>query len=106
MVPLLTGERKEIRVPSQDRRDAERQPLLVDSVGTNHCNGGVLASGSSRRDNGRLLTTLLILNYMVGTGVLNAPQVFEQSGVVPATLLYAVSGTIHRRAWVGLHRWW
>lgn len=100
-IPLLTGERREIRVPSTDddgerggggRHSSEREPLLLDLQGPVEGNGrggssggggpgvgtrAAFSAGSSRRDNGRVLTALLILNYMIGSGILNAPQVHD-----------------------------
>lgn len=101
-IPLLKGERREIRIPNDGNSGAneqpysERQPLLMRSGGGG--GGGaapaaaVFAAGSSRRDNTKVLTTLLVLNYMIGSGILNAPQVFEGSGIGPATILYIVAG--------------
>lgn len=85
---------------------SEREPLLLDSSSDDHHHhhsgvgggggGGVVAdafaAGSSRRDNSKVLTTLLVLNYMIGSGILNAPQVFEASGIALATILFIVSG--------------
>lgn len=93
--------------------DPEREPLLLSAGGSDdqvarnaHAkrtrsrwalyhsvgSGGAFAPGSSRRDNGKILTTLLTLNYMIGSGILNSAQVVEQSGVATATILYILSG--------------
>lgn len=100
-IPLLSGERREIRVPNEEPV-SEHQPLLLgsdDGGGGGRRRGGgglgevgAFGAGSSRRDNGKLITGTLILSYMCGSGILNAPQVFESSGVGPATILYIVSG--------------
>ncbi|CAM9489938.1 unnamed protein product, partial [Sphacelaria rigidula] len=47
--------------------------------------------GSRRTDNGRWVTVLLVLNYMIGSGILNTPQTFRDSGVVASTVLYIVA---------------
>ncbi|CAM9872708.1 unnamed protein product, partial [Laminaria digitata] len=112
-IPLLKGERREIRVPNDGNSGAneqpysERQPLLMRSGGGGGGGGAggaapaaaVFAAGSSRRDNTKALTTLLVLNYMVGSGILNAPQVFEGSGIGPATILYIVAAFA---IWLGI----
>lgn len=115
-IPLLTGERREIRVPNDGNNNneqpySERQPLLMRSGSDRKAAGGgrggrgsggngdaapaVFAAGSSRRDNTKVLTTLLVLNYMIGSGILNAPQVFQGSGIGSATILYIVAGMLH-----------
>lgn len=125
-IPLLSGERLEIRGPdaagaaasrghyddggrdkkgnngrpqyyqqgsSSSSPTTEREPLLLDSRGANcRDQAGVLGAGSSRRDNSRVVTTILVLNYMIGSGILNSPQVFEESGIGCATILYIVAG--------------
>ncbi|CAN0100820.1 unnamed protein product, partial [Ectocarpus sp. 6 AP-2014] len=89
----------------RERPASEREPLLLGS--SDDGNGGrnlgdstdVFAPGSSRRDNSKVLTTLLVLNYMIGSGILNSPQVFQGSGIGPATILYAVSAVA---IWLGI----
>lgn len=93
-VPLLSGERREIRVPNEEP-GSEHQPLLL--ISEDGGGGGLrgvdaFGAGSSRRDNSKLITTALILSYMIGSGILNAPQVFQSSGIGPATILYIISG--------------
>lgn len=108
-IPLLSGERREIRVPSEEQPISEQQPLLLgseDGGGRRRGRGGgggggvlgdgdAFGAGSSRRDNGKLITSTLILSYMCGSGILNAPQVFQSSGIGPATILYIISGVCH-----------
>ncbi|CAN0186939.1 unnamed protein product, partial [Ectocarpus sp. 12 AP-2014] len=89
----------------RERPASEREPLLLGSSDDGNCGRNlgestdVFASGSSRRDNSKVLTTLLVLNYMIGSGILNSPQVFEGSGIGPATILYAVSAVA---VWLGI----
>ncbi|CAM9126393.1 unnamed protein product [Phaeothamnion confervicola] len=45
------------------------------------------------------MTMILVLNYMIGTGILNQPQVFKEAGIAAATLLYMTAGVA---TWVGL----
>ena len=76
------GERKRDRTENSFTGTA---PLLITGVTRDETDAGVSSSndapttafgaGSSRRDNGRIFTTLLALNYMIGAGILNAPQV-------------------------------
>ena len=42
--------------------------------------------------NSRTRTVFLMLNTMIGSGVLNQPQVFAKSGIVGALLLFTISG--------------
>ncbi|CAM9980392.1 unnamed protein product, partial [Scytosiphon promiscuus] len=112
---LLSGDRGQKAVPEGQQYPllSEREPLLVGSAsdrdagggrrgssgGTASAAAGAFASGSSRRDNGKALTTLLVLNYMIGSGILNAPQVFQASGIGPATILYIIAAFA---VWVGI----
>lgn len=113
-----TGERREIRAAPKGSPVSERVPLLLDSSSDHNGNGGgnnsgrrgphggggsggggivaadAFAAGSSRRDNNRVLTALLVLNYMIGSGILNSPQVFKSSGIGVATILYIVAGLV------------
>eukprot|EP00752_Nemacystus_decipiens_P007560 g6753.t1 len=113
-IPLLSGERREIRVPS-DEPASEQQPLLLGSGsedggprrrggrggggGGAFGDGDAFGAGSSRRDNNKVITGTLILSYMIGSGILNAPQVFQGSGIGPATILYIVSASA---VWLGI----
>lgn len=95
----------------RERPASEREPLLLgssDSGNDGRNLGGsadVFAPGSSRRDNGKVLTTLLVLNYMIGSGILNSSQVFQGSGIGPATILYAVSGMTSSSLLLLKHDW-
>lgn len=105
-VLLSSGEQRRERGVPHEKRPllSEREPLLLGSgsdrdAGGRRGNGGggassesAFAPGSSRRDNGKALTSLLVLNYMIGSGILNAPQVFQASGIGPATILYIIAG--------------
>lgn len=53
--------------------------------------GSPFARGSRRTDNGRWVTVLLVLNYMIGSGILNTPQMFRDSGVAGCSLLYIIA---------------
>lgn len=50
------------------------------------------ARGARRTDNSRGVTVLLVLNYMIGSGILNTPQTFRDSGVAATTVMYLVAG--------------
>lgn len=96
---------------SEGRPSTEREPLLSGISGGGR-NGGTgrnwdrcfvgsvavensndpFAKGSQRRDNGRILTCVLVLNYMIGSGILNSSQVFSESGISAATVLYITAG--------------
>lgn len=45
-------------------------------------------AGSRRQDNKRWMTVLLVLNYMIGSGILNTAQTFRDSGLAATTMLY------------------
>lgn len=53
--------------------------------------GGIFGKGSRRMDNSRLVTIFLVLNYMIGSGILNTPQTFRDSGLIATTLLYMLA---------------
>lgn len=48
--------------------------------------------GARRTDNGRAMTILLMVNYKIGSGILNAPQAVRESGLAASILLYVVVG--------------
>jgi amino acid permease len=48
---------------------------------------------------GRAATTFLLVNYMIGSGVLNQPSVFASAGILGATFLYILSAVT---LWLGL----
>lgn len=54
-------------------------------------NAGIFGKGSRRQDNGRLVTAFLVVNYMIGSGILNTPQTFRDSGLAATTLLYFIA---------------
>ncbi len=45
------------------------------------------------------ITIFLLLNSMIGSGILNQPEVFRKSGILGATVLFAVAGLF---IWLGL----
>eukprot|EP00903_Cladosiphon_okamuranus_P010528 g9958.t1 len=51
----------------------------------------LLGAGSRRDDNNTFLTALLLLNYMIGSGILNTPQTFKKSGLAATTALYFIA---------------
>lgn len=48
--------------------------------------------GSRRFDNTRSWTLFQLLNYMIGSGILNAAQAFRDSGVAAAITLFTIVG--------------
>ena len=65
---------------------------VVEGRRKNNINAGLFGKGARRTDNGRLVTILLVLNYMIGSGILNTSQTFLRSGVAAATMLYVIAG--------------
>ena len=51
-------------------------------------------------NNSELLTCFLLLNSMIGSGILNQPQVFQLSGIVAAILMLSVAACF---MWLGLN---
>jgi amino acid permease len=49
--------------------------------------------------NSSILTVFLLLNTMIGSGILNQPQVFLDAGVIPSTIMLAVTAFF---TWLGL----
>lgn len=48
--------------------------------------------GSRRLDNTRSWTLIQLLNYMIGSGILNAAQAFRDSGIAAAITLFTIVG--------------
>lgn len=63
------------------------------TVNTKHLDSdGLFTRGSRRIDNSRRWTVVQLLNYMIGSGILNSPQIFSKSGVAAATVTYLIVG--------------
>ena len=62
-----------------------------DDDGGRGINAGIFGRGARRQDNGRLVTAFLVVNYMIGSGILNTPQTFRDSGVAATTVLYFIA---------------
>ena len=60
--------------------------------GCDKADNGVFGKGARRTDNDRLVTTLLVLNHMIGSGILNTSQMVLKSGVVVASVFYVIAG--------------
>lgn len=82
------------------RDDEETGKLLSGSVQQTgkigHDDGGVLNAGifgrgARRQDNGRLVTVFLVVNFMIGSGILNTPQTFRDSGLAATTVIYFIA---------------
>lgn len=58
---------------------------------TSQVDGNPFGKGSRRTDNNRAVTVLLVLNYMIGSGILNTCQTFRDSGIAATTVLYIVA---------------
>ena len=87
------------------KRDGESWSLLANDIslaeagqngrgnwasnGTKHV--GVFGKGARRTDNNRLVTILLVLNYMIGSGILNTSQTALRSGLAATTVLYVIA---------------
>lgn len=59
---------------------------------TDEANGGLFGPGARRTDNNRTMTVILILNYMIGSGILNTAQTFRNSGAAASCVLFIISG--------------
>ncbi|CAN0429545.1 unnamed protein product, partial [Laminaria digitata] len=69
--------------------DEESGKLLASDQETG--SAGIFGKGSRRQDNGRLVTAFLVVNYMIGSGILNTPQTFRDSGLAATTVLYFIA---------------
>ncbi|CAM9199251.1 unnamed protein product [Choristocarpus tenellus] len=82
---------------------SELQPLLrsadTDENSKPRRPTSIFDRDSQRRDNSRYITTILMINYMIGSGILNQAQVFSLSGVAAASCLYVVAALA---IWLGL----
>ena len=84
---MLVGDSRENMDGNSHLSPSEKDPLLASVVSDDAVSSGggrngddgaastAFGAGSSRRDNGMVLTALIILNYMIGAGIINAPQV-------------------------------
>ena len=52
---------------------------------------GIFGRGARRQDNDRLVTVFLVVNFILGSGILNMPQTFRDSGLAATTVLYIVA---------------
>lgn len=68
-----------------DRRGEENACYAVSSL------FDCFKAGSRRQDNKRWMTVLLVLNYMIGSGILNTAQTFRDSGLAATTMLYLIA---------------
>jgi amino acid permease len=53
----------------------------------------------SKHKNSILFSGFLLLNSMIGSGILNQPQVFQQSGIIAALILFGIASYF---TWLGL----
>lgn len=86
--PLLAGEHEDDDLDGTILKDRISRHSFSSGFGA-----GQLANNSAA------LTTFLLLNTMVGSGILNQPYVFYKSGVVGASLAFVVASLA---TWVGL----
>lgn len=75
--------------PSYDDRSIDQRAPKMDTTFAGNRNP--FGKGSRRTDNNRIVTILLVLNYMIGSGILNTPQTFRDSGVAATTALYIIA---------------
>lgn len=78
-------------LPPKAKVDEEAGKLLGNAQETGSISAGIFGKGSRRQDNGRLVTAFLVVNYMIGSGILNSPQTFRDSGLAATTLLYFIA---------------
>lgn len=63
-------------------------------------------ASNASSDNSRISSCtaiFLVVNYMIGSGILNTPQTFKDSGIAATTLLYILAGALHRFTLIWLH---
>lgn len=78
-------------LPPKAKVDEEAGKLLGSAQETGSISAGIFGKGSRRQDNGRLVTAFLVVNCMIGSGILNSPQTFRDSGLAATTLLYFIA---------------
>jgi amino acid permease len=64
-----------------------------------HVLPGVLQASHAPTQNSKPFIAFLLLNTMIGSGILNQPEVFLKAGIVGALSIFAVAGTF---VWIGL----
>lgn len=74
---------------------SETRGLMVQKGPIPPEHGSPFGRGSRRTDNGRWVTVLLVLNYMIGSGILNTAQTFRDSGVAACSVVYVIACEQH-----------
>ena len=71
----------------------EQTEKLLNSNGlSDDRNGKDLQEGYELPKNNAVLTSILLLNVMLGTGIFNQPFVFKESGYVGAIIAFLIGG--------------
>jgi sodium-coupled neutral amino acid transporter 11 len=74
---------------NQDKRSLNQDETLIDFI----------KNEKRPEDNSEILSIFLVLNTMIGSGILNQPQVFMKAGIVGALIMLCVSTLF---IWLGL----
>jgi len=70
------------------KKDDDHSPAI--KPGQKEHKESSLSKSHSPPENGKSATVFLLLNTMIGSGILNQPQVFSQAGIVGTLLLYVI----------------
>ncbi|CAM9582688.1 unnamed protein product, partial [Ectocarpus sp. 13 AM-2016] len=74
-------------IPIEERESGTATPPLLSNE-----SGVLLArTDENQKRNSSLMTGFLVLNYMIGSGILNTPQTFRDSGIAATTVLYCIA---------------
>ena len=84
----------------------QRTGKVGDNDGTDTSTAGIFGRGARRQDNSRLETVFLLVNYTLGSVILNTPQTFKDSGLVVTTVLYFITCELSCTLLCGLGCWY
>ena len=91
-----TSEKDNIRLRSSYDRDSRSSTLSLAELNNENniiVNPLPFLAGTVEKpkNNGKWLTVYLILNTMIGSGILNQPQVFQRAGIIGALVIFVVA---------------
>ena len=73
---------------------------IVIGAGDDSVDAGIFGRGARNQDSGRFMTVCSVVNFIMGSGILNTPQSFSDSGIAATTVLYflACKSGVHNKS--------
>lgn len=97
--PSLLSHFDGIISPGQLPSDSTGEHKHALSETVEHVLPSVILASHAPTHNSKAFIAFLLLNTMIGSGILNQPEVFLKSGILGALFIFAVAGTF---IWLGL----